>query len=74
MIHPTNQSIDYIWAFFKETFFNDKTTIVANEVHKMNTMLQHRPLHPDTEEYQQFVNSVNNKLKELKTKYPFLNY
>ena len=74
MIHPSNQAIDYIWDFFKEVFFTDKTNCVVNDVQKMNTMLQHRPLHPDTEGYQQFVNSINNKMIELKSKYPYLTF
>ena len=72
MIHPSSQAIDYIWDYFKETYFTDKTNCVINEVQKINAMLQHRPLHPDTEGYQQFVNSVNNKMIELKSKYPYL--
>ena len=74
MIHPTSQAIDYIWDYFKETFFTDKTNCVVNDVQKMNAMLQHRPLHPDTEEHQQFVNSVNNKMIELKNKYPNIKF
>ena len=74
MIHPTSQAIDYIWDFFKEVFFTDKTNCVINDVQKLNLMLQHRPLHPNTEGYQQFVNSVNNKMIELKSKYPYLTF
>ena len=74
MIHPSSQAIDYIWDYFKEVFFTDKTNCVVNDVQKMNAMLQHRPLHPDTEGYQQFVNSVNNKMIELKNKYPNLKF
>ena len=74
MIHPSSQAIDYIWDYFKEVFFTNKTNCVVNDVQKMNAMLQHRPLHPNTEGYQQFVNSVNNKMIELKTKYPYLKF
>jgi hypothetical protein len=72
MMHPTDQAIDYIWQHFTDTFFTEKTKIMTEEVHKINLMKQHRPLHPNTEGYQQFVNQLQQKVDNLKNKYPFL--
>ena len=74
MIHPTTQAIDYIWQFFMDTFFTNDTKNIVEEVKKMNALLQHRPLHPNTEGYQKFVQNVAMKLEILKAKYPYLNF
>lgn len=74
MIHPNGQAIDYIWQFFKETYFSPATHTITDEVQKVNLMRQHRPLHPDTEGYQKFVQSLNEKIKILEDKYPFIRF
>jgi GSCFA family len=74
MVHPNKQAIDYIWAFFKETYCTQNTLNIMVEVEKINAMLQHRPLHPNSQEYQQFVDIVSNKLQMIQKKYPFLNF
>jgi hypothetical protein len=71
MMHPTDQAIDYIWQHFTDTFFNEKTKMITEEVQKINLMKQHRPLHPNTEGYQQFVNNLQQKIDILQKKYPF---
>ena len=45
MMHPTPQAIDYIWYFFKETFFDDTTKNTLKEIEKKNTRLAHRPIY-----------------------------
>jgi hypothetical protein len=72
MMHPTEQAIDYIWQHFTDTFFTEKTKNIMDEVQKINLMKQHRPLHPDTEGYQQFVNNLKQKIDNLEKKQPFL--
>jgi lysophospholipase L1-like esterase len=72
MMHPTDQAIDYIWQHFTDTFFTEKTKMIMDEVQKINLMKQHRPLHPNTEGYQQFVNNLQQKIDFLQRKYPFL--
>jgi lysophospholipase L1-like esterase len=72
MMHPTDQAIDYIWQYFTDTFFSEKTKTITDDVQKINLMKQHRPLHPNAEGYQQFVNNLQQKVENLKKKYPFL--
>ena len=74
MIHPNSQAIAYIWQFFSETFFSNETKIIAEEVRKVNLMQQHRPLHPDTEGYQQFVDNLKKRTGDLEKKYPYLRF
>lgn len=74
MVHPNKQAIDYIWAFFKKTYCPDNTLNIMTAVEKINAMLQHRPLHPGTEGYQQFADTVAKRLEDLNRKYPFLKF
>ena len=74
MIHPNSQAIAYIWQFFSETFFLNETKIIAEEVRKVNLMQQHRPLHPDTEGYKQFVDNLKKRTGDLEKKYPYLRF
>ena len=72
MIHPNCQAIDYIWRRFLDTYFLEKTQGIMREVGKLNTMQNHRPLHDDTEGYQQFVDKIKKYEADLKAKYAFL--
>lgn len=72
MIHPTPQAIDYIWQVFSDTYFTESTKKMRDDVRKVHLMQQHRPLHPDTDAYQQFVNNLKKKEEELAVKYPIL--
>jgi hypothetical protein len=72
MIHPTQQAIDYIWQVFADTYFTEETKKIMDDVRKVNLMRQHRPLHPDTEGYQLFVNNLKKREMVLVAQYPFL--
>lgn len=74
MIHPNGQAIDYIWQFFNETYFNTSTQHIVEEVHKLNLMRNHRPLHPDTEGYQKFAQALEEKTQAFLKKYPFIEF
>jgi GSCFA family len=73
MIHPNPVAIEYIWQYFAETFFDEKTKNIIREVEKINAMMLHRPLHgADTEGYQKFRANLDEKILGLQKRYPFL--
>ena len=75
MIHPNSTAIAYIWQHFSETFFDNKTSNIIQEVEKINLMRAHRPLHgADTEGYQKFREQLNLKILALQKQYPFLKF
>jgi hypothetical protein len=45
---------------------------VGAECESINKSLQHRPLHPDSEEYKRFLGQIVLKIRRLKEKYPYL--
>lgn len=72
MLHPSEQAVDYIWQRFSETYFADETRQLKKELEQLRADLNHRPLHPETQEYQLFLESVEKKKNGLIEQYPFL--
>ncbi len=72
MLHPSEQAVDYIWQRFAETYFSGETLELRKELEQLRNDLNHRPLHPDTVEYQQFLISLEKKRNTLIENYPFL--
>ena len=44
MRHPSETAIDYIYSLFKDSFFSESTTALAQECHRLWQRLAHRPL------------------------------
>jgi hypothetical protein len=44
MLHPSQQAIEYIWNFFKHTYFDTPTIKRLNEIEKIKKGLNHKPL------------------------------
>lgn len=72
MFHPSEQAIDYIWQRFSDTYFSENTWKLKKDLEQLRADLNHRPLHPETAEYQQFILSVEKKKNGLIDNYPFL--
>ncbi len=69
MTHPSEQAIQYIFDFFKKTFFTENTLLLTKEVEKINASLAHRPLHRDTIEYKNFQMQTSLKINNLIEKF-----
>lgn len=72
MLHPSEVAVDYIWKRFCETFFDEMTMKMKEEFEQLKNNLSHRPLFPESDEYQTFKINLE-KLKEiLKSRYHFM--
>ncbi len=72
LVHPSNQSIDYIWECFMKFSMDSETISLNKKIETYRRMKNHRPIHSDTPEYKQFLNHLEKTKKELLEKYPFL--
>jgi hypothetical protein len=72
MIHPSNQAVDYIWKQFSKKYFNEATRDLIAAVEKINSAMNHRPLHPGSVEYAKFCQSQLKGILNIKAAYPFL--
>lgn len=70
MIHPTEQAVEYIWQRFSETHFSEKAIGFMKEWKPIKAALRHRPFHPESETYRQFMEDTTRKIKELSGRYP----
>lgn len=69
MLHPSDQAVDYIFERIASTYFSDATVTFLKEWKPIHEALNHRPLHPESEEYQRFKRQTEDKLKALEKKY-----
>ncbi|HET7732523.1 MAG TPA: GSCFA domain-containing protein [Paludibacter sp.] len=72
MLHPSDVAVDYIWQRFAETYFDEATNRTKKELEQLQGDLSHRPLFPDSEEYEKFRRTTEKRKQELINKYPFL--
>ena len=70
MLHPSEQTVDYIWERLSETYFSEATKAFLKEWHPIKQALNHKPFHPYSEEYKAFMDKTMLKVDELKKKYP----
>jgi GSCFA family len=55
MIHPSDQSVDYIWTKFSEVFFKPDTQRFVQEWKNILAALHHHPFRPDSPDHQKFL-------------------
>ncbi|MBO5728836.1 MAG: GSCFA domain-containing protein [Paludibacteraceae bacterium] len=70
MIHPSEVAVDYIFERFADTYLTDEAIRTADEVRKIKKSLSHRPLHPDSEEYEKFQKKLSQQIDAIAKKYP----
>lgn len=69
MLHPTDQTVDYIRERFDETFFSDETRRFLSEWQPIKAALNHRPFNPESEEHKAFMRQTQEKLQVLARKW-----
>lgn len=55
MLHPSAQAIDYVWEKLQAWAFTPQLTDYARERQQIMRDMAHRPLHPESDAYKQFV-------------------
>ena len=74
MVHPSTLAIRYLWQRFSDTFFSPETKNIMEECESIRKALEHRPLHPGSEEYKRFLGQIVLKIERLNGKYPYLGF
>lgn len=72
MAHPSRQAVEYVWERLSETFFTPSTRQFIAEWKRLSRGLEHRPLTPDREGYEKFLDNLADSFTRLAEKYPFL--
>jgi hypothetical protein len=74
LVHPNTIAIDYIWKYFENAFFDERTRKRVHDLVRLNKMLQHCMLHPHSEEYKKFILNLTEELDRLEGLYPGLDW
>lgn len=72
MLHPSPVAVEYIWQRFSETYFDKNTTQLKKELEQLRADLNHRPMHPESSEFQIFIKNIEKRKAVLLKKYPAL--
>jgi hypothetical protein len=70
MMHPSSVAISYIWERFSETYFSDKTIEINQEWSHIYRAINHKPMNPETEAHQRFLEQTRLKMEAFFEKYP----
>jgi len=54
MLHPSGLAIEYIWKIFEENLIDESAKELISDVNKLNAMNFHKPLFPESAEFQEF--------------------
>lgn len=74
MIHPNELAIDYIWEKFKNVWISEMAYPTMDKVNEIQKGLKHRPFHPESEQHQKFLKSLQEKIAYIKKDYPFMEF
>ena len=69
MLHPSGQAVEYIWQRFANTFFSSDSFRFMEEYRPIRQALQHKPFHPDSEEYRLFLAQAQQRQLSFRRKY-----
>lgn len=74
MIHPNQMAIDYIWSQFKTVWLDDSTKPIMKEITTIQNGLGHRPFNSKSEQHLKFLKSLKDKIVQLQSHYPFIEF
>ena len=69
MLHPSEQSVEYIYERFTQTFFAQETHRFVDEYRPIRQALAHKPFNPESAEYLQFWAHTQERLTSFCQKY-----
>ena len=69
MLHPSAQAVEYIWQQLVAHYFSPRAQQFLKEWKPVKEALAHRPFHPESEEYQRFLQETKEKEAELLTRF-----
>jgi hypothetical protein len=70
MVHPTEQAVRYIWERFIDFAINPSEKPAMKTATELKQMLQHKPVFPESEAYRLFELKKQQKIAEIREKYP----
>lgn len=69
MLHPSEQAVGYVWERLVDWCLSGEARVFMEEWRPIWEALQHRPFHPESEEYRQFTERTQARLRAFQEKY-----
>lgn len=66
MVHPNETAIEYIWEQFKNSWIDDSSQNLMSKIDTIQKGLAHKPFHKNSEQHQQFLKNLHQKIAALK--------
>jgi len=73
MIHTSEQTTAYIWKKFQQVLVSKASLNIIKDLEPVLKMMEHRPRNSSGESHQKMETQLQEKVKQIKTKYPHLN-
>lgn len=70
LIHPSAQSINYIWEKFEQCYFSPSTQYINSEIQKLRLAMAHRSLQPESLASKKFEKKLKDQIQKFSDKYP----
>lgn len=67
MIHPNEVAVDYIWNKMVGVYFSEETQRLNHRIEQVNRDLAHRPMQPQSQAHQKFLDQLEEKISQLAT-------
>jgi len=74
LVHPNYAATEFVFEKFEESFIDDETRKLMEEVKKISIGYKHKPFQPETKSHQSFLKSSFEKVKVLQEKLPQLDF
>ncbi|QTD36713.1 GSCFA domain-containing protein [Polaribacter batillariae] len=74
MIHPNKTAINCIWEKFMTVWISEDSKALMQEIETIQKGILHKPFHKNSEEHQKFLENLNHKIDQIKTKIPSINF
>ena len=72
MVHPNYPATEFVMEKFNESFIDEQTQQLMDEIKKIVIARKHKAFQPATNAHKTFLKSHLEKTKELQSKFPFL--
>ena len=74
MLHPNEVAIDYVWDRFKAAWVSNSIASTMKQVDGIQKGLKHRPFNPETKQHECFLNQLEEKIQEIRLKFPHMKF
>jgi len=74
LVHPTDMAVNYVFENFCNAFIDDNSRKLSEEIKKINTALNHKPFHRESNIYKNFAAAQIEKIKKISSQFPLLDF